>query len=120
MYRWFVNQKPENVTSESNASAASRPVLPKKPRATTAQDVFAAQHKDQIRLQLQAELKEKGATPQGGNVVFHRVVKNAMYDQLPADEKAKFDQLATEHNQRINEPPPADHIHKYGILRSIT
>jgi hypothetical protein len=85
----------------------------KKPRATTAQDIFAETRKEDVRRQLQIEIKEAGDTPQGGNIRHHRVVKNAMYDKLPPNEKAKFEELAAEHNTMIKGPPPADHIYQY-------
>jgi hypothetical protein len=39
-----------------------------------------------------------------------------MYDKLPASEKAKFEELAAEHNEMIKGPPPVDHIYQYVIL----
>jgi hypothetical protein len=114
MYRWFVNQKPEHATTVS--AVKSHTTSSKRPRATTAQDIFAKTCKEDVRRQLQIELKEAGDIPQGGNIRQHRVVKNAMYDKLPADEKAKFEALATEHNETIKGPPPADHIYQYVTL----
>ena len=102
MYRWFVNQKPEHATTISTVK--SHTTSSKRPHVTTAQDIFADTCKEEIHQQLQLELKEAGDFPQGGNICHHHVVKNAMYDKLPTDEKAKFEALAAEHNEMIKGP----------------
>jgi hypothetical protein len=85
----------------------------KKPRATNAEDLYAAEHRDDINSALKSRLEQEGLDPKGGNLILYRVVKQTMFANLPEAEKLKYKVAAEEHNKKIQQPPPPEHISEY-------
>jgi hypothetical protein len=109
MTRWYSNRAGSRST-QSKPAVFAQPI--KKPRATNAEELFAKEHKLELRSNTSSKLEQGGSTTPGSNLVVYHSVKKEAYSDLSSDERAKWEQLAKEHNERIKEPPTMDHIYE--------
>lgn len=105
---WYTNQVGKQDTSPPKASQPAN-----KPRATNAVELFGRDRKDELVIAVAKKVQEDGLTAPGANLVEHAKLKNAMYEELPDEEKEKWQVLALEHNQSIKQPPSPDYIVMY-------
>jgi hypothetical protein len=116
MARWFVNQEAKSSKGRLNPPPATKPA--KKPRATNAEDLFAAEHRENINAALKLRLEQEDIGTKGGNLILHRVVKQEMFAGLSEADQLKYKAAAEEYNRKIQQPPPLEHIFEYVFLRT--
>ena len=107
MTHWYSNCAGSRSTQSKPAVFAQ---TIKKPRATNAEELFMKEHKLELRSNTSSKLEQGGSTTHGSNLVMYHSVKKEAYSDLSSDKQAKWEQLAKEHNERIEEPPTMDHI----------
>jgi hypothetical protein len=111
MTRWFSNRTTKRGGStKPSLVQVTQPI--KKPRATNATDLFAKSHQDELRAAATSKMDEEGSVIRGTNLVLYHDAKRDAYDALPGAEKAKWEALAKEHNDRIKEPPSIEYIYE--------
>jgi hypothetical protein len=107
--RWFTNNgKPGATTRLTMAQPA------KKPRAKTALELFSDENKEAIaeKIRLQTESEGRKPQPQGGTLNTWQA-RQAIYDALDPNTKARYESQAAELNKRLNSPPDAREIYAY-------
>ena len=107
--RWYSNRATTRGV-QSKPIIAAQPS--KKPRATNAEGLFAKSHQEELRAATSSKLEEDGSTAPGTNLVVYRDVKKEAYSDLSPEEKAKWQDLVKEHNDRIQQRPTAEYIFK--------
>ena len=113
MTRWFSNKATATRTSQKKTVViVGQPV--RKPRATNPADLFAKSHRDGLRaaagLKLEQDSSESPAP--GDNLIAYHNSKNEAYGALSDAEKAKWEALAKEHNDKVKAPPTKDYIYE--------
>ena len=101
--RHFFNAKPEKA-----AEPPSKPT--KAPHETNALMLFAQANQNKLSLALKSELSERGLTPMEGNFKLSREIKKTAFEQLSDAEKTKYETEAAEHNEKVKDLPPVEHI----------
>jgi hypothetical protein len=103
MSHHFFNSKPPKAVEPLTK-------LVKPPCATNVEKIFAQEHQSELSETLKSELSKRGLKPTEGNFILSRMIKKAAYIQLSNAEKARYEMEATEYNENIKHPPPANHI----------
>jgi hypothetical protein len=110
MARFYTNQ----ANKHSTVSVPRRPtqVATKRPRSTNAEQLFAKDQKTQIRdaIKQRRDMSDSSSHTKEENLVLYRTVKSDAFLNLSASEKVKWEKLASEHNERIKQLPPIEHI----------
>ncbi|KIM73871.1 hypothetical protein PILCRDRAFT_14861 [Piloderma croceum F 1598] len=111
MMRWFSNRTTKRGGSTKPSLIVAQPI--KKPRATNTVDLFAKSHQDELRAAATSKMDEEGTVIRGANLALYHDAKRDAYVALPGAEKAKWEALAKEHNDRIKEPPSTEYIYEH-------
>jgi hypothetical protein len=111
MTRWYSNKA--NQQKAARPVAVSTPITVKKPRATSAEALFAKSCEAELRAATKSRLETEEDDSLGHNLIVYREVKKNAYSDLSAAEKEKWEALAKEHNERIRSPPSAEYIYEY-------
>lgn len=111
MTRWFSNKATATRTSQKKTVViVGQPV--RKPRATNPADLFAKSHRDGLRAAAGLKLEQDSSPAPGDNLIAYHNSKNEAYGALSDAEKAKWEALAKEHNDKVKAPPTKDYIYE--------
>jgi hypothetical protein len=111
MTRWFSNRATATRTNQKKTVVIiGQPA--KKPRATNPEDLFAKSHQDGLRAAAGLKLEQDDSPAPGANLVAYHDSKKEAYSALSDTEKAKWEALAKEHNDRVKAPPSRDYIYE--------
>ena|SRR5208283_2629842 len=111
----YMNNESKKYDKLTPPVPSSRPP-PKKPSATSAVKIFAEEHPDEIGAKLAERLVAEGVQPKGGNLKYHQMVKDELFDKLSNDQKADYHARAAIYNESLKKPPLPEHI--YGCVLS--
>jgi hypothetical protein len=110
MARFYTNQ----ANKRSNVSVPRQPtqVATKRPRSTNAEQLFAKDQKMQIcnAIKERRDMSDSSSHTKEENLVLYRTVKSDAFFSLSASDKIKWEKLVSEHNGRIKQQPPIEHI----------
>ena len=84
----------------------------KRPRAKTAKDVFADEHKEEINAALSERRSQGGASTRQNLPVFN-LLKDDFFDALPDSERTAYEEKAAKHNSELRNEPPSVHVFEY-------
>lgn len=83
----------------------------KKPRAKNALDVFVEENRDAIVEKARHLAQSEGRKTPGETLSTWKQTRQAMFDALDPDIKARYESQAAEMNERLNSPPDAKEIY---------
>ena len=116
MVCWYSNKSTASHVANTKTVLIVTPPI-KKPRATNAEDLFAKNHKDDLRAAVSLKMEQdSGSAVPGANLVMYHNSKKEAYRALSEPEKAKWEGLARAHNDNIKAPPSMDYFYEYVIL----
>ncbi|KAJ3520760.1 hypothetical protein NMY22_g12607 [Coprinellus aureogranulatus] len=126
IYRWFLNIRNEGdgrtqassdetpiVQADESRKSAS-PIVPptRAPRPTTAAALFAKEESEQVKTKMNDLRVQEGATVQKANFKNYRAAKNQLFDALPDEKKAEYEERAVLYNASLKTKPPLSHIYE--------
>jgi len=109
--RWFTNNGKPGATMKSTMA---RPA--KKPHAKNALDVFSEENKDTITEKTRYLAENEGSKAPGETLNAWKQARQAMFDALNPNTKARYESQVAELNERLNSPPDAREIYAYIIF----
>lgn len=83
----------------------------KKPRAKNALDIFVEENRDAIVEKARDMAQNEGRKASGEMLSTWKRARQAMFDALNPDAKARYESQAAEANERLNWPPDAKEIY---------
>ena len=94
------------------ASAASSSLV-KKPRASSALELFAQDHKAEIVQKMAKERDANGSSSMdGSNLVAYKVAREELWNATDPETQAEYDAKALSGKEKINAGPTDEDIHK--------
>jgi hypothetical protein len=111
MTHWFSNKATAARTGQNKTVViVGQPI--RKPRAANPEDLFAKSHQDGLRAAASLKLQQDSSLTPGANLVAYHDSKKEAYRALSDTEKAMWETLAKEHNDKIKAPPTKDYIYE--------
>lgn len=106
MCRWYTNHCGPR---EKKIVSSTAPVATKL-RATNALELWGHEHTEEVALGVAEKMSEGDIAGPGANLKVYWDVKRSLFDTVSEDEKERWVACATEHNERLKEPPTPDYI----------
>jgi len=109
--RWFLNNGKPGATMKSTMVQPA-----KKPRAKNTLDVFVEENRDAIVEKTRHLSQSEGPKAPGETLSTWKQARQAMFDALNPDTKARYESQAAELNKRLNSPLDVKEIYACAIF----
>lgn len=106
MVRWFHNRSKKGVS----VKRASKSDKGKRPRATNAIEVFAAENKEIITQEMSKKRVAEGSLSKDVNLADYVKIRKEVYEDLDDAAKAEYQLKAEKQNEKLKNGPDINHV----------